>query len=173
MGTGILVCGCNGSGKSTLGKQLAKELHYHFIDIETLYFPKINADYVYSCPRSRSEVEKRLLDEVQKYENFVLAAVKGNLGEKILTLYKYVIVLSAPKKVRLQRVRNRSFQKFGDRILPGGDLYERETEFFDMAAKKSEQDIETWTNSLNCPIIRIDGTRNIAENVELIKKMIR
>ncbi|WP_253290943.1 shikimate kinase [Acetivibrio sp. MSJd-27] len=52
MGTGILVCGCNGSGKSTLGKQLAKELHYHFIDIETLYFPKINADYVYGCPRS-------------------------------------------------------------------------------------------------------------------------
>ena len=84
-----------------------------------------------------------------------------------------MIVLSAPKKVRLQRVRNRSFQKFGDRILPGGDLYERETEFFDMAAKKSEQDIETWTNSLDCPIIRIDGTRNIAENVELIKKMIR
>ena len=38
----ILVCGLNGAGKSTLGKALAEALHYQFIDIEDIYFPKDN-----------------------------------------------------------------------------------------------------------------------------------
>lgn len=39
---GIIICGLNGTGKSTFGKALAEKLHFHFIDIENLYFPKTN-----------------------------------------------------------------------------------------------------------------------------------
>ena len=31
----------------------------------------------------------------------------------------------------MQRVKKRSFQKFGNRMLPGGDLHEQEEKFFD------------------------------------------
>lgn len=36
------------------------------------------------------------------------------------------------KEIRIQRVKSRSFQKFGKRILLGGDLYEKEKQFFDI-----------------------------------------
>lgn len=130
MGIGIMVWGLNGSGKSTLGKALAEKLRFHFIDNENLFFPKTDPDYMFASPRSKEEVEIRLMDEVRQYENFVFAAVKGNYGEEILPYYQYAVLLEVPKEIRIQRVENRSFEKFGDRMLPGGDLYEQEKEFF-------------------------------------------
>lgn len=60
MGTGIIVCGLNGAGKSTLGRALAKKLDFFFLDIEDLYFPKTDPDYIYASPRSRKDVEELL-----------------------------------------------------------------------------------------------------------------
>lgn len=45
--------------------------------------------------------------------------------------FQYAVVIDVPKGIRIQRVKNRSFQKFGKRMLSGGDLYEQEEHFFD------------------------------------------
>ncbi|MBS5725940.1 MAG: AAA family ATPase [Clostridiales bacterium] len=172
MGTGIIVCGLNGSGKSTLGKALAEKLNFHFIDNENLFFPKVNLNYIYAASRSREEAEKILINEVKLHENFVFAAVKGDYGEEIFPFYKYAVCIDVPKEIRLQRIRNRSFQKFGNRMLPGGDLYEQEKAFFDMASSRSEQYVEEWIQTLHCPTIRVDGTKPIEENLTLIMEQI-
>lgn len=168
MGIGIIVCGLNGSGKSTLGKALSDKLGFHFIDNENLFFPKNDSYYIYASPRSREEAVKLLMNEVRTHENFVLAAVKGDYGNEILPFYKYVILIDVPKDIRLNRVRIRSFQKFGNRMLPGGDLREREEAFFCMISSRTEDYVEEWVQSINCKIIRIDGTRPIDENIRLI-----
>lgn len=168
MGTGIVMCGLNGAGKSTLGKALAEKLNFHFIDNEELFFPKTDSRYTYASPRSVEEVEKLLLDRVKAHENFVFSAVKGNYGENILPFYKYAVLIKVPKNIRMQRVRDRSFSKFGARMLYGGDLYEQEKEFFDMVEGRTEGYVEEWVQSLNCPVIRADGTKAVEENVNLI-----
>lgn len=173
MGIGILVCGLNGSGKSTLGKTLAETIGFHFIDNEDLYFPKKNPEYLFDSPRSDEEVEKILMHEVRVHENFVFAAVKGNYGVDILSYYKYVVLIDAPKDIRLQRVRNRSYQKFGDRMLQGGDLYEREEEFFHHVSSRTENEVEEWVQLLNCPIIRVDGTKSIEDNIVFITEKLQ
>ena len=102
--TGILVCGLNGTGKSTLGKALAERLHFHFIDNEDLYFPKIDPAYIYAAPRTREEVEKLLLNEIEKHEDFVFASVKGDYGETIYPFFQYAVLIDVPKDVRMKRV---------------------------------------------------------------------
>ena len=172
MGTGIQICGLNGCGKSTLGKALAERLGFHFIDNEGLYFSRIAPDAPYANPRSREEVENLLMEEVRTHPNFVFAAVKGNYGERITPKYNYVVVVEVPKEVRLQRVRNRSFQKFGNRILPGGDLHEEEEAFFRMAASRQDDFVENWLLTVTCPVIRVDGTKTVAENTDyLLRQM--
>ena len=84
---GIVLCGLNGSGKSTLGKVLAEKLNFRFIDNEDLYFPKTDSRYLYAAPRSRQEVEKLLLDEIHKCENFIFASVKGNYGNDVIPFF--------------------------------------------------------------------------------------
>lgn len=117
MARGIMVCGLNGSGKSTLGKALADRMGYYFIDNETLFFPKTDLNYMFASPRSKKEVERLLLDEVREHENFVFAAVKGNYGEEIMRLYQYIVLIDVPKDIRMRRVRERSFQRFGSREI--------------------------------------------------------
>lgn len=168
MGTGIIVCGLNGSGKSTLGAALAEKLGFHFIDLENLYFPKTDPNDPYASPRSEEEVGKLLADEIKAHQNFVFAAVRGNYGEDFRFFYQLVVLIDVPKEIRMQRIRNRSFQKFGSRMLPGGDLYEREEAFFKMVESRQENYAENWLESVDCPVSRIDGTRSIEENVTFI-----
>ena len=168
MGTGIIVCGLNGAGKSTLGKALADELGFHFIDNEDLYFPKSDPNYLYAFPRSRDEVEKRLMDEFIAHQRIVFAAVKGDYGKEVIPFYNYAVLIAAPREVRLQRVKDRSFQKFGNRMLPGGDLYEKEEKFFHFVESKAENTVEKWLQTINCPVIRVDGTKPVEDNIKMI-----
>ena len=143
-----------------------------FIDTEDLFFPKTDPTYMYASPRMREEVEKVLFREIRTHENFVFAAVKGDYGEAIYPFFRYIIWMDAPKDIRMQRVKNRSFQKFGNRMLPGGDLYEQEEEFFELVRARSESTVEKWIQLLNCPVLRIDGTKPIKENIDFILKQI-
>lgn len=170
MGTGILICGLNGTGKSTLGKALAEQLHFHFIDNEDLYFPKTDPLYTYASPRARDEVETLLFREIKAHEHFVFASVKGDYGEAICSFFQYAVLIHVPREIRIERVKNRSFQKFGDRMLPGGDLYEQEQHFFDFVQSKPENSVEEWLRTLTCPVLRVDGTRPVEDNVNFITK---
>ncbi len=173
MGTGIIICGLNGAGKSTVGKALAKELGFCFIDIEDLYFPKTDPHYTYASPCTRREVELLLFSEIKTQKDFVLASVKGDYGENICSFFRYAVLIDVPKDIRLKRVKERSFHKFGSRMLPGGDLYEQEEEFFDLVRSRAENTVEEWAQSLSCPVIRVDGTKPVNENVKLIIERIR
>ncbi len=173
MAQGIIVCGLNGSGKSTIAKALAGKLRYHFIDIEDLYFPKTDLNDIYGFSRSREEVGQLLRKEAAVHENFILAAVKGDYGAEILPFYRCAVLLEVPRAVRLQRIQNRSFLKFGARMLPGGDLYEREKTFFDRAMSKPESDVEDWVCSLDCPVICADGTKPVDDTVGFLLNQLK
>lgn len=70
------------------------------------------------------------------------------------------------------RVRERSRQKFGDRMLPGGDLYEREEQFFDMIGQRSEKDVTKWLNSVKIPVIRVNGMQTVEKSVKMIERIL-
>lgn len=120
----IIVCGLNGAGKSTLGKALAEKLNCRFIDMEDIYFPKDDPNYMYSNPRPFEEVERILLNIISENDSFVLASVKGNFNKDIVSHFKCAVYIEAPKETRMKRVYERSYNKFGERILEGGDLNE-------------------------------------------------
>lgn len=170
---GILLCGLNGVGKSSIGRMLAKRMSYQFIDNEDLYFPKNDKLYMFSNPRSKEEVIHILEEKISKEDKFIFAAVKGNYGEKFLAQIDYVILVEVPKKIRMDRVKMRSAQKFGDRILADGDLAEKENAWFSLVNSRPENYVTEWLETVTCPIIRIDGTLPIEENVDYLLSILQ
>lgn len=152
--------------KTTLGKALAAALGFKHMDIEDYYF--IDSDVPYSCSRPRDEMLTLMLDDIEKYGRFVITAINGDFGDKIISLYKMAVYLSAPLELRMERIKKRSFEKFGERMLKGGDMFEQETNFFEFAAARSLTKTEKWLENLHCPVIYADGTKAIADNVEII-----
>ena len=170
---GIIICGMNGSGKSTLGCALAESLGWRFIDNENLYFPKADPAHPYAAERTQAEVEQLLLEEVRQDERFVFAAVRGNYGEAVLPHYKAAVLVEVPRETRLARVKARSFAKFGARMQPGGDLYESEKRFYDLIAARPEDYATRWLDLVDIPLLRVDGTRPVGENVAIIAEWLR
>jgi len=168
----IIICGGNGAGKSTLGKSLAKALDYQFMDIEDYYFPKTNENYPYAVSRTKEEVSRLLLEDMRRYEHFMLASVKGDYGREVESMFTCAILIHVPREIRIGRVRDRSFQKFGSRMLPGGDLYEKEKVFLEMVEKRPEAAAEDWLRSTSLPVIQVDGTKSVAYNTEYLSAMI-
>ncbi|WP_281813208.1 AAA family ATPase [Vallitalea longa] len=168
MSKGIIVFGLNGSGKSTLGKELASALGYKHMDIEDYVFLK--SDIPYMKQLTREEYLSLMLKDIRKHDNFVLSAVKGNFGEEISSLYKLGVFIEVPYDIRVKRVEQRSIDKFGDRIKKNGDMYESEKRFFEFVKSRDIESVKHWSETLNCPVIQVDGTKDIWENAKWIKE---
>jgi adenylate kinase family enzyme len=166
MKKGILICGLNGAGKTTLSRELAKISGYKHIDIEDYAF--LPSEIPYSKLRSREEIIRLLLAEMEKYPQFIFSAVDGNFGVKIVNLFDLVVLIDTPLKIRIERIKKRSFEKFGSRVFEGGDLYEEEKKFLDFVTTRELSSIENWTKTLNCSVLRIDGTRGFHETAKEI-----
>ena len=162
---GLIICGMNGSGKSTLGRAMAEHLGWRFIDNEDLYFPKTDPVNPYAVQRTQEEVARLLLEEVRRDERFVFASVRGNYGEAVLPYYKAAVLVAVPREIRLARVKERSFRRFGERMLPGGDLFESEQRFYDIVAARPEDYASRWLEQVNIPVLQVDGTRPVGENI--------
>ena len=171
MYNGIAIIGLNGAGKSTLAHVLAKKLHYFEIDVEDYYFPeqrssRINAlegrtsadvSFIpYLSPRAKSEVEFAIRKDINCNPQFVLSGVTLNWSESILSQIDIVFYLHVPLSERLRRIRSREAQRFGSRILPGGDMYEQHNEFLNKIENRSEQEITRSLESLSCPVVDVE-----------------
>ena len=171
MYNGIAIIGLNGAGKSTLAHVLAKKLHYFEIDVEDYYFPeqrssRINALEVrtsadvsfipYLSPRAKSEVEFAIRKDINCNPQFVLSGVSLNWSESILSQIDIVFYLHVPLSERLRRIRSREAQRFGSRILPGGDMYEQHNECLNKIENLSEQEITRSLEKLSCPVVNVE-----------------
>ena len=170
---GILICGLNGAGKSTLGRALADRLGYAFIDNEDLYFPKTAPAYAFSGSRTKEEVVRLLEEKISRSSRFIFAAVKGDYGDNLISALDHIVLIDVPKETRSRRVRDRSFSRYGKRILPGGDLYDRETAWFSLTDSRPDDYVTAWLDTVSCPVIRIDGTRPVEENIAYLVSILK
>ena len=160
----VLVCGLNGAGKSTLGRALAERLGVPFLDSEDLFFPKNDPENPWNSPRTPQEVQKLLLWELSRSPDLVFAAVRCDFGPGGLTRFRWAVLVEAPRQLRLERVRERSYRRFGERMRPGGALHQGEEAFFRMVEERPETLVEEWLRATGLPVLRADGTRPPAEN---------
>ena len=65
-------------------------------------------------------------------------------------------------------IEDLEYQKFGNRMLPGGDLFEKENAFFETVSSRPEDFVISWLQTVKCPVIRVDGTLPVEENVEYL-----
>ncbi|MBQ9314503.1 MAG: AAA family ATPase [Clostridia bacterium] len=132
----IIICGLNGSGKTTLGEALSKRIGYLHRDIEMYYFNTSN-DNKYSKARSKDDVIKDLENDFNKYENIVFTACKGDYG-MLDDLYDFAIYIRLDRDTRLNRVKERTFKQFGNKVLEDSKLYQQEMQFWEMAYNRDE-----------------------------------
>ena len=183
---GIAIFGLNGAGKSTLTHALAKKLNYYEIDVEDYYFPeqresrrqaleqegesdtKFSEEIPYSNPKSKEEAQTAILSDIKAHPKFILSGVNMNWCEEILSNIELAFWVKAPLEERIKRIQQREEKRFGARVLTGGDMYEQQKEFRRVAAGREEKSLEECAAKLSCPVVVLDGTMPVEENIEII-----
>lgn len=173
MARGIIIFGSAGSGTTTLGKEVSKRLGFQHFDLDD-YLWRWDTEIPFTVTWPREELKRLLMDDISKYPHFVMSGSMDSYNAPFVPLFDLAVLNYAPAEIRLERLRAREFARFGERILPGGDMYENHRNFLDIASRYDTDGSpclkvhEQWAATLPCPVLHIDGTEPIEKNAARI-----
>jgi uridine kinase len=133
-----------------------------------------------ACPQE--ERTRHLMDDIRKYPDFVISGTIFNDKELFEPLLNLAVFVSTPANVCAERVYTRECRRWGERVLPGGDMYKTTRFYGDFndyvanAQKYETADVskfgrklhEQWIADLSCPVLRLDGMNNLSKNTDLV-----
>ncbi|WP_214797474.1 MULTISPECIES: hypothetical protein [unclassified Exiguobacterium] len=172
----IHIVGASGSGTSTLGDALANVLPHTHLDTDDYFWIT-----KFTEPRPVPERREMLKEELFHSEQWILSGSLVGWGDCFMPYLDLVIFLWIPPDVRLARLQQREFKRYGAAALAGGSLYEQSQAFLRWAALydhagtevRSKTLHEQWLAELACPILRIEGDHSTEERIAMIMDVLK
>ena len=170
----IHILGASGSGTTTLGRVLGECLQCpHFDTDDSFWLP---TDPPCTHRRERTERAQPLMDDLTAHNTWVVSGSLCGWGDVAIPLFELVVFLWIPHDIRMARLRQREHARFGERILPGGDMYETSQAFLVWAASydeggfdmQSRRRHDQWLSTLPCPILCFEGEYTIEEQLAVL-----
>ncbi len=167
----IHIFGASGSGTTTLGRAIAEKTGYTFLDSDDYIWTP--TDPPFTALRTHAERLPLLQRDLERIENAVVSGSLVGWGDPLIPRFTLTVRLIVPHDVRMARIEWREQERYGDRILPGGDMYQIHRDFLQWAAgyedgpatMRSKAMHDLWQQKLACPLLTLDGTRPVEELV--------
>ncbi len=175
----IHIFGASGSGTTTLGQKISEKLHIPHFDTDDYYWKRTNPPYTEKNPIP--ERQRLILGEMSSLNSWVLSGAMDSWSAPFEPFFSLVVFLYVPTEIRSQRLKRREFERFGERILPSGDMHQAHLDFI-MWAEQYDQGLmsgrsrarhEEWMGRLRCPVLRIEGEVSIEEAVARIAEILK
>jgi adenylate kinase family enzyme len=165
----VNVLGASGCGATTLGRSLAAALSLPYYDGDDYFHGP--SDPPFQNPRSPEERYALITADLRPTESWVLAGGVAAWEPEPRLDFTCVTFLFVPTDVRIERLRRRERERFGDRILEGGDMHATHEAFLEWASRYDVGDVEGKTLARHeaflakqtCPVLRFDGERPVSE----------
>ena len=170
----IHIFGASGSGTSTLGRALAEKTGFRFMDTDDYYW--LPAEPMYTLKRPIPERLALMVRDLDECSDAVLSGSLAGWGDPLIPRFTLAVRLVTPTPVRMERLKQREYARYGRRILPGGDLFEQSQAFLAWAAQyddglpplRSRALHDLWQQKLSCPLLTLDGTLPLDELAEAV-----
>jgi len=169
----IHLMGASGSGVTTLGRALAGRLALPHHDSDDYFW--LPTAPPYQTTRPAAERLRLMREMFLPRLDWVLSGTVTGWGDELVPFFDLVVFVTTPRELRLQRLRDREAMHFGaDAVAPGGWRHEEAESFVDWASHYEAGDRggrslakdEAWLARLPCPVVRVDGSRPLADLVE-------
>lgn len=172
----IHIFGASGSGTTTLGRALAADMGLVHMDTDDYYW--LPTDPKFTTARPIDTRLNLMQTDIDAAENGVV--ISGSLtdwGDPLIPQFTHAVRLITPTEVRIERLRQREYADFGERIHEGGDMHEDYLAFLDWAAQYDTGDVtmrskachDEWVRLLPCPLTVTSGAAVLPELVAQVK----
>ena len=173
----IHIFGASGSGTTTLGRALAADMGLVHMDTDNYYW--LPTDPQFTAKRPIAERLRMMNADIDAAKKGVV--ISGSLtgwGDVLIPRFTHVIRLTTPTEVRIDRLRQREYAHFGERIREGGDMYENHLAFLEWAAQYDTGDVamrskachDEWMKQLPCPQLIAPGNMPLDRLVRSVKQ---
>jgi aminoglycoside 3'-phosphotransferase-3 len=174
----IHVLGASGAGTSTLGQALEQKHGYKWLDTDDYYW--LPTDPPFTQSRQREERAKLLRCDIEKHPRCVVSGSLGMWGDEFIPQFVLVVWVDTPTNTRVERLRKRESERFGNRIRTGGDMFTDHEDFIEWAKtydtncppERCRALHEEWVAKVSCPVLRLDGTKPVAELVHKLETVL-
>ena len=177
----INLFGASGAGCSTLGEGLSTRLKCDLFDNDTYYWEHTTPPFTTKVePQQRNS---NLLRDLQS-KDWVLAGSVNSWKLDVESLFSLAILVRLPPETRMDRINVREVQRYGDRILPGGDMHERSVEFIEWARSydsgytsgpgtgRNKAQHEAYFAALQCPKFEFWNVGDFEQSLDRLMKEI-
>ena len=159
----IHIFGASGSGTTTIAKGVCEQVNYKHFDSDN-YFWLPTADS-FTVERDKKECIHLMQNDLQSNNQWVLSGSITGWGDILLPLFDLVVFVYVPQDTRIDRLKKREVERYGNRILYDGDRYEDSLKFIEWAATydsgtsngRSLPKHEAWLKNVVCPIIKVEN----------------
>lgn len=176
----IHILGASGSGTTTLASAIAGRYGHRHLDTDDYYWVPTTPPFrVTRPPEERLALLRQALLEADRW---VLSGSLCGWGDPLIPQFELVVFLAVRTEVRLERLRAREIERYGERaIAPGGDLHAAHREFLEWAGQydagglemRSRTLHEAWLATLPGAILRLEDDRSVAERLSEVERWAR
>lgn len=174
----IHIFGASGAGTSTLGQAISNKYGHKWLDTDNYFW--CPTDPPFTVKRECNERIRLLLSDIEKNDTCVISGSLCDWGDVFIPKFDLCIWIKTPTAVRIERLKNREYARFGKRILPGGDMYVDHTNFIEWAktydtANSNQRSFamhNEWKDKLTCPLLVLDGTESVETLMQETERII-
>lgn len=169
------IFGASGSGVTTLGAALSKRLNIPYFDSDEYFW--VPSDPPYTLKRDPQERNDHMRMALNRQDDWILGGSMYNWGEGVYRYFDLVVFLWIPPEIRMERIRKREIERYGEQILSDparkmqSDAFIRWASDYDAntgIASRTLNVHEQWMKKMQYPILEIRTDLSNEERMDLI-----
>lgn len=171
----IHIFGASGSGVTTLGKALSKKLNIEYFDSDDFFWLASKIPFTI---KQDSEIRNTIVAEkLNDINDWIFGGSMIHWGPNVFPAFDLIIFLYLPPEIRLERVRKREYERYGDEIIFNPERKEMFAKFMDWTedydhntgiANRTLHAHREWLSTINTPLLEISGDYDIQQKIEII-----
>ena len=174
----IHITGASGAGVTTLGRAICESFGHAHLDTDDFFWQP--TDPKFTVKRDVAERQRLLGDAIDAcVGRCVISGSLTDWGDMFIPEFELVIYVKTPVELRLERLRARGIERFGDRVLPGGDMERQNEEFLEWASQYDTAGTEMrsvamhyeWLQKVTCPVVGVNGALSVTENLTILSML--
>lgn len=171
----IHIFGASGVGVTTLGNALAKQLNIPYFDSDHFYWEP--SDPPFTKRRDPTQRNQQVQATLQEQNDWILGGSVINWGATVFPKFDLSIFLWIPPNIRLERLKKREEERYGDIIFTDPERNRLFNEFIEWA-KDYDEDTGIATRTLNAhqnwiakqiaPVLTLKGDYSTTQRMQMI-----
>lgn len=176
----IHIFGASGSGVTTLGKALSEQLNIEYFDSDDFFWLKTEVPFT---EKQNPEIRNTTVSDIlHTTDSWIFGGSIIHWGENIFPPFDLVIFLYLPPQIRMERLRKREFERYGEEITVNPERAVKSEEFLEWAkdydhdtgiANRTLNAHREWLTGIDVPLLEISGDYPVSDKIKVILDRIK